>query len=119
MKVYVIEKGWYSDRHIIGVVETEEEAKKICDVYSDDDDDATYEEYDTKRFTDNRIRFVVTTDGKEWAVRTDDYDLWSSYKENGKVYDGEYVIYAYSKEQAVKIVQDMKAVEKAREKGIL
>jgi hypothetical protein len=29
MKVYVIEKGMYSDRHIIGVVETEEEAKKI------------------------------------------------------------------------------------------
>lgn len=119
MKVYVIEKGCYSDRHIIGVVETEEEAKKICKVYSDDYDDATYEEYDTKQFTDNRIRFVVVTDDKTWAVRTDDYDMWSLYKENSKVYDSEYVIYAYSKEQAVKIVQDMKAVEKAREEGIL
>ena len=31
MVVYVIEQGQYSERHIVGVVETEEEAKQLCD----------------------------------------------------------------------------------------
>lgn len=47
MKVYVIEKGCYSDRHIIGIVESETEAKNVikaikCGSYNDDS--ISYEE---------------------------------------------------------------------------
>ena len=52
MKVYVIEKGCYSDRHVVGVTETEKEAKAICKVISGKYkyDKASYTEYDTKQF---------------------------------------------------------------------
>lgn len=113
MKVYVIKKGIYSDRHVVGVVETEEEAKKICEVISSkkwSSDKATYEEYDTKQFQTNRIRFTVQCFDGEWSVEYDDYDLYSNYTDNGLVYEDFWVIYANSPEQAIKIAQDMKAV---------
>ena len=31
MKVYVIQKGYYSDRHIIGIVETKEEVEETTE----------------------------------------------------------------------------------------
>ena len=121
MKVYVIEKGCYSDRHIIGVVETEEEAKKICKAVSGHYkiDGASYTEYDTKQFTTSLLRYVVSDWYGVWRAEYDDYDLRSMYKTNMKEYDGSYIIYASDPEQAIKIAQDMKAEEDAKEAGIV
>ena len=119
MKVYVIEKGRYSDRHVIGVVESKEEAEQICKAVSGHyyGEDATYEEYDTTRFQNNRMRFIVY-DTDKWRVEYDDYNLYENYKENAEYYDGAYIIYANSPDVAIKIAQDMKAEKLAKEKGV-
>ena len=118
MKVYVIEKGCYSDRHIVGVVETESEAKELCsNIFNDE---VSYSEYDTKQFQDKRLRFIVGEDWNDgWECRYDDYDLYFAYPENSIVYDGCYVVYAESPQQAIKIAQDMKAMKLAEKEGIL
>ena len=102
MKVYVIEKGEYSDRGVIGVVETEEEAKQVCSALSDGLYDAYYTEYDTKQFS------VKTT---SFAVRQDADGVWDAQpvgEEKSQSYPGiwPYIIEATSREQAIKIAQD-------------
>ena len=124
MKVYVIEKGWYSDRHIVGVVENESEAKELCKIFNNetrhDSDSVTYSEYDTKQFRNKRLRFIVNDYGiADWQCEYDDYDLYFVYPENSIVYDGCYVVYAESPQQAIKIAQDMKVMELAKKEGIL
>ena len=122
MKVYVIEKGIYSDRHIIGVVESEEEAKNIveaikCGDYKDDS--ISYNEYDTRQFSDKRLRYAVTRySDSDWEAEFDEYDLWSNYKESIRDYPDHYIIYANSGNQAIKIAQDMRAEELARKNGL-
>lgn len=121
MKVYVIEKGIYSDRHIIGIVETEAEAKNVikaikCGSY--DDDSISYEEYDTHQFADKRFRYNVTDYAGDWEAEYDEYDLWDKYKENTCESFGSYIIYANSPDQAIKIAQDMRAEELARKNGL-
>ena len=126
MKVYVIEMGCYSDRHIVGVVETEEEAKRICNNISEiddwDADTAVYTEYDTKQFQSHRMRFVVIHDGwdghDEWNVSYDDYDIYANYKTNTQDYEDHFIIYANSRQQAIKIAQDMYYESKAKKEGI-
>lgn len=122
MKVYVIEKGYYSDRHIIGIVESKEEAKSIVDAIKFnqyDADSISYEEYDTLQFSDKRFRYAVTRySDSDWEAEFDEYDLWSNYKESIRDYPDHYIIYANSGEQAIKIAQDMRAEELARKEGI-
>ena len=124
MKVYVIEKGRYSDRHVVGVVESKEEAEEICKAVSGHyyGEDATYEEYDTTRFQNNHMRFIVYNSSfyerDDWRAEYDDYDLHKEFKENTEYYDGVYIIYANSPDVAIKIAQDMKAEKLAKEKGV-
>lgn len=120
MKVYVIEKGMYSDRHIVGVVESEEEAKKICNVISihPEEDWVEYTEYDTHQFVTSRLRYHVYDCCDEWEAEYDDYNLLAMYKDNSEEYGGSYIIYANSPQQAIKIAQDMKAEKLAKEKGV-
>ena len=120
MKVYVIEKGYYSDRHIIGVVETKKEADEICkvlyDTNSHDKDSIGYTEYDTKLFQINLLRFHVSYLCNEWEAEYDDYDIYKEYKENTEIWEDNYIIYANSPDQAIKIAQDMR-VEKLANKA--
>ena len=123
MKVYVIEKGYYSDRHTIGIVETKKEADEICKVLYDtnsyDKDSIGYSEYDTKQFQINRLRFHVSCLYDEWEVEYDDYDIYESYKENTEIYEDNYIIYANSLAQAIKITQDMRAEKLAKKEGLV
>lgn len=123
MKVYAIEKGWYSDKHIIGIVETEDEAKSIVDAIkggSYDSDSVRYSEYDTKQFQKNRMRFTVDHEyDNSWHAEYDEYDWNNEYKDNTKAYEGHYVIYADTPGQAIKIAQDMYWEEKARREGLV
>ncbi len=121
MKVYVIEKGSYSDRHVVGVTETEKEAKKICKAISGKYkyDKASYTEYDTKQFQINQLRFDVSYLYDEWKVEYDEYDIYADYKENCEYYEDSYIIYANSPDQAIKIAQDMRAEKLAKKAEII
>lgn len=117
MKVYVIQHGYYSDRHITGVTTDEEKAKKICEML-----DSSYSEWDTDQFeVPNAIRFEVMPPlygEKNWYVEYDEYGIYSDYKENTEDYKDHFIIYADSSDQAVKIAQDMRAERLAVQKGI-
>ena len=125
MKVYVIQKGVYSDRHIIGIVETMDEAIGIKQAIlkSPYDDDITIEEYDTKQFRTNRMRFLALyyTNGS-WDIEYDDHNIWEDFVENGEIWDDAFIIYANSKNQALKIAQDMyaqKEYERLEKEGLI
>ena len=121
MKVYVILKGQYSDTHILGVTKSKDEAEEICSAINRADGwrpDARFEEYDTDQFQINMMRFEVHCDYGEWKAKYDEYDLYDKYTENGKAYDGVYIVYAKSPETAIKIAQDMVAEELAEKKGV-
>lgn len=114
MKVYVLEQGWYSDRHVIGVVETKEEAEKISKTL-----DCDYAEFDTKAINTNRLRFIVADYWGEWEAEYAEDWRFPECTETTIIYSDCYCVFANSAEQAIKIAQDMKAQEKAREAGIV
>lgn len=120
MKIWIVQKGQYSDRHIIGVTESEELAKKIAKATSDSYYNSFYEEYDTNQFTDKtRHRYTVSYWCNEWSADYDDYGLYEEYGNNNKMFsEDEYVITAENQEQAIKIAQDMLAESKAKKAGI-
>jgi len=119
MKVYIIEKGWYSDRWIVGVTESEEVAKRIVSAY-DYDGDSSYRVYDTDQFQNKPFRFKVEYWSEEtWNAEVDAYETYSGYDTNTLIDIDEYIIFAKTKEQAIKIAQDMRAEYKAREEGVI
>lgn len=115
MKIYVIEKGCYSDRHVVGVTENEDNAKRVCNAI-----DADYGIYDTNQFeTCSLLRYEVQLFGNYINVEYDDYDIYKDIKENTEYYDDFYIIYATSKDQATKIALDMRAEKQAIKEGII
>ena len=116
----MIEKGIYSDRFIVGVVTTEEQAKEVSKAVADygREDEVSYTEFDTDQFITKQLRFKVREWPDEWQVEYDDYDLYEDYKENTMMYEGRYIVYAKNKEQAIKIAQDMKAEYLAEKNGV-
>lgn len=119
MKVYVIQKGQYSDCHIVGVALTSEAANKIAKAVSGpySYDKAFVEEYDTERFSTGLFRYCVTYDGYDWEAEYDEYNCYINAT-TGKLYGDTFVIDARSPEEAIKIAQDMAAEAKAKEAGI-
>ena len=123
--VYAVLKGWYSDRHIVGIVESEEEAKELCRMFNKetryDSDSVSYEKYDTKKFADKRFRFIVNDycGVGDWECAHDDYDLYKNYKDTTSLGSSSFVVYAESPQQAIKIAQDMRAMELAEKEGIV
>lgn len=123
MVVYVIEQGQYSERHIVGVVETEEEAKQLCDSLNKCayifEDSATYRAYDTKQFQTKKMRYTVTFFyDDEPQVEYDGYGFYDVYDHSVMVYSGFFVIYADTPEQALKIAYDMRAEAEAERNGL-
>lgn len=126
MKVYVIQKGYYSDRHIIGIVETKEEADNLVKILKDTNsysaDSVSYEEFDTKQFCSKLLRFEVEDRSwypSDWSAEYDEYDLYKEYDHNTCDYENHYIIYASTPQQAIKIAQDMKAQMMAEKEGIV
>lgn len=123
MIIYVIEQGRYSDRHVVGLVETEEEAKRLCDslnkcacIYKNS---ATYTAYDTKQFQTKKMRYTVTfLYEDEPLVEYDDYGFYDTYDHSVMVHSGFFVIYADTPEQALKIAYDMRAEAEAERNGL-
>lgn len=119
MKVYVVEKGQYSERHVVAVVETKEAAEKICGAISGyyDYDRARYEEFDTEQFSTGLVRFYgYFEDGHD--LEYDEYNYWIDFKESTLNDMSPCIIYAESISQARKILQDMVAQEEAERRGL-
>ena len=121
MKVYVIQKGVYSSRFIVGVVTSEEEANQICEAISDNHygGEAFYDEFDTDSFKINLIKFKVDNSYGDWKVEYCEPYEWEEYNCNGAVYENYYIVFAHNKEEALKTAQDIKAAENAIEKRII
>lgn len=90
MKVYVITKGIYEDYTICGVSVDEAAAEKIRKYFSDDEEDAQIEVFDTFDMIpiiDNTTRYVVRFDysGKLVSVREDRTWLTVDKKESPEI----------------------------------
>ena len=121
MKVYVIQKGVYSSRFIVGVVTSEEEAKQICEVISDNHygGEAFYDEFETDDLKTNLIKFKVDNSYGDWEVEYCSPYEWEGYNCSGAVYENYYIIFAHKKKEAIKRAQDMKAAEQAIKKNMI
>lgn len=120
MKIYVIEKGQYSDRRVVGVTDNKQMAIKICKMGSNHKymaDDITYSEWDTEQFSNGLIRYRVEYFLGDWNYEFDDF--WGEYDSNIEVYEDTFIIFADSPEQAIKIAQDMRAERIAKQKGLV
>ena len=118
MKVYVITKGVYSDYHIVGVCLDEKKAKEIAKVISDKYNNAYVEEFDSDQFITKTPRWIVGYYTHKWTAEYDEYDLRSVHTENTIIDSHNFVIYADTPEQAIKIAQDMRAEYLAKKKGV-
>ena len=111
MEVYVIEKGCYSDRYVVGVVETKEEADRVVEILEKSrGEDVGYSIFDTNQFQTDRLRFIVSYTFGEWIVTYEDY-LYDEYTENTEIYEDCWIIFAPNPDKAIKIAQDMRATE--------
>lgn len=117
MLVYVIETGQYSDRHVVGVTDSEDKAKEICKAI--EKNSTTYTVYDTDQFQTQKLRYTVDFNMDDSPVcEYDDYGFYDYYYENVMEYPGFFIIYADTPEQAIKIACDMRAEAEAERKGL-
>lgn len=124
MKVYVIEKGCYSDRYIVGVTDSEETAKIIQKQY-DYNDDTQYTEYDTDQFKVVKpMCYTINYDTKThiWRGYPDGYHIHNYTKSEYLGKEGvieSYAVLANTLDQAKKIAQDMKMMRLAEENDLV
>ena len=119
MKVYVIEKGAYSDRHIVGVCLDKKKADEIAKAISVNIYNQAYvTEYDTDQFIISPLRWTVGYYTHKWSAEYDDYNLHTQYTESTALNRHNFIVYADTKEQAIKIAQDLRAEYLAKKKGI-
>ena len=123
MKVYVIQKGEYSGRHIIGVTDSKEKADQICDAISGKEkyqSSVGYDVFDTDQFTDCLYKYEVNDWGDgDWNVSYDEWDTWTRFKENTVMNEDWFIVYAHNPDEAIKIAQDMQAKYKAEKAGVV
>lgn len=124
MKVYVIMKGDYSDKHLCCVTDSEEKAEILKKKFSDKWDEAYWYECDTDEYN------LITDEGYstyecqciDGAVYVDEVNI--GYPDSKKVRhypeSGIYVATVHAKDEAhaKKIFADMVAKCKAEEEGI-
>ena len=93
MKVYLVQKGYYSDRNVVGIFSTEEKAKYYCE--NIDTDETDWEEIDIDKeikpeywfnvsiglFTGRLFDCHHTCYDKEKNVEEYDLDQYNTYKE--------------------------------------
>ncbi len=117
MIVYVVEKGEYSSRHIVGVTLNPETAARLEKLADSEYERAFTTEYETDVYDDKRQKFIVEDIDGEWDAELDTRGRFGYIKENTTLW-GEYMVFAESKEQAIKIAQDMKAQKLAEKNGV-
>ena len=132
MKVYVVERGEYSDRDIVGVFSSREGAvafiefaikKSLCDDYPYQDAYEIYEmEVDEPKVTSDNNMFDVFLANGVWDARESDYiaheELGRLRKSRFSLGDMSGVFFAKDKDHAIKMAQDAYAKMKAEEIGL-
>lgn len=123
MKIYVIQIGEYSEKRVVCVADSEDNAKKICEMIKNRTsgcyhDSIWYDVFDTNQFQINGFRFYVKFYCGEWSVELDCDPLPDETEESYELYENNYVVYAQTPEQAIKIAQDMRARIEAEKEGI-
>ena len=139
-KVYIVEEGEYSDRHICAVFATREEAETYCAVHTEDEwDTYAIHEYEMGRISVAPVQYVyqVRTYLFETATlryATGEAMAKSSIEQCGRIscrggekcniidcndHPGRTVVLRErNKEKAIKIVQDRIAKAKAEREGL-
>lgn len=119
MKIYIIQMGEYSSKHIVGVTDNKDKADLLKNSMSGWFQEACVEEYDTDQFDSGLLRYKVDLTFNTAEVTFDEYNLYSDFKENTRIWDNEYIVYARDIEHAEKIARDMNAEYKAQQEGII
>lgn len=119
---YVVMRGDYSDKHIVGVTCDQEKAQKIRECYSDSWREARIEEWDESDVNFNNfyeVRYDKVDDDYMVEKQSPDevFDLNIIYEYNHK--DGFSVsVQAENEDLALKIARDLYAEYKAKNEGI-
>lgn len=119
---YVVMRGDYSDKHIVGVTCDQEKAQKIKECYSDSWREARIEEWDESDVNFNNfyeVRYDKVDDDYMVEKQSPDevFDLNIIYEYNHK--DGFSVsVQAENEDLALKIARDLYAEYKAKNEGI-
>lgn len=131
MKIYVVMKGAYSDRHVVTATTDPEKAKKIAEKFSDDWDDAWIDEFEDGDFMLRQLWYVsFLGDGTVETVRREDSEYYyeDAYKgrsihwnktRTSKVYEVWMYIFADNEEHAVKIATEKRAEFLAQQNGLI
>lgn len=129
MKVYVIEAGVYSDRHIVAVTLNKDDAYKLRDAAEEDDycDAASVLEFDTDgyKINDDQRRIYQVDIHKDSTVHAHlrgrvcdliDEEISWFFEDAGTCC---FNVRAHNKEEAKKIALDRFAEFKARKEGVV
>lgn len=130
MKVYVITKGTYSNYHICAVATDKEKAEKLAKIYTDRDDDAGVEEYDTEAEVDllaGRIPYEVEFDPCGEVRRAyPNAECRGGFKPRitevfyrGNITKIYVCLFASSEEEAIKIAAEKRAQFLAEREGLV
>lgn len=120
--VYVIEKGCYSDRHIVAVTADRQRADNLARLFSDDYDSCSVEEYELDEAkTESALYTVRFMEDGTIAVNRGEYE----WHEHGDVADYplddsvmRVWVRASDEEHAKKAAQDRRAAYLAQKAGV-
>lgn len=122
MKIYAIQRGCYSDKHIIACTTDYKKAKKIVDIYSKVDEDTRLLTFEDGEEITLPMFEVCIERGICDKYYTEEYE-WvdKEYREFLGEVLGTHILYirAESKEVAEKIAQDLFAEWKAHKENIV
>lgn len=130
MKIYVIMKGAYSDRHVVTATLDPVKAKKIAEKFSDDYDDCWIDEFEDGDFMLRDLWYVsFYGDGSIQCVSKEnsEYCYEGAYNDksircnvrNGKVHAVWMYVFADNEEHAIKIATDKRAEFLAQQNGLI
>lgn len=130
MKIYVVMKGIYSDRHVVTATVDPDKAKKIAEKFSDDWDDAWIDEFeDGDVMLKNLwyVRFNFKGEVETVELETDEHYYnkpdevnrvhWNNYKY--KLHDTWVYVFADDEEHAIKIATEKRAEFLAQRNGLI
>ena len=121
---YVIMKGEYSDKHIVGVTCDKHKAEKIKECYSDSWHDARIQEWDESNVSfENYYRIEYDKDDDTYrAEKTPPDDIYEDINDIVEYCHGDGFsvnVQAENESVALKIARDLFAEYKARKAGII
>ena len=130
MKIYVVMKGEYSDRHVVTATLDPVKAKKIAEKFSDACDDCWIDEFEDGDFMLRDLWYVsFYGDGSIQCVSKENSEYYyeGAYNDksirwntrNGKVHAVWMYVFADNEKHAIKIVTEKRAEFLAQQNGLI